>query len=97
MVMEMGEEAKSGDPTMETNEAAKVGDPTNCPEVPQVQYEYLDHTADVQLHTWGSNLTEAFEQVGMAMFGYMTEIDTVEVKYTFDIEAEGVRIKLCTL
>ena len=58
-------------------------------EVPEVKYEYLDHTADVQLHAWGSNLQEAFENVAAAMFGYMTDIETVDMEVALEIEAEG--------
>ncbi|KAJ8920936.1 hypothetical protein NQ315_015729 [Exocentrus adspersus] len=57
--------------------------------LPQCKYEYLDHTADVQLHAWGDSLKEAFEQCGIAMYGYMTELDTVEIKQCSDIEATG--------
>uniref|UniRef100_A0A023G873 Archease domain-containing protein n=1 Tax=Amblyomma triste TaxID=251400 RepID=A0A023G873_AMBTT len=57
--------------------------------IPPVKYEYLDHTADVQLHGWGEDLKEAFEQVAVAMFGYMTEIDKVEIRATCDIAAEA--------
>ena len=34
-------------------------------------------------------MEEAFEQCAMAMFGYMTEIDTVEISERRDVEAEG--------
>lgn len=43
------------------------------------KYEYLDHTADVQCHTWGKTLQEAFEVMIPCMFNYMTDLTTVEV------------------
>ena len=58
-------------------------------DLPEMKYEYLDHTADVQLHAWGSNLKEAFENVATAMFGYMTDIETVAMDVALEIEAEG--------
>ncbi|XP_054158072.1 protein archease-like [Oppia nitens] len=57
--------------------------------VPPQQYEFLDHTADVQIHAWGASLAEAFEQSAVAMFAYMTEISTVDMTDTHDIEVAG--------
>ena len=42
------------------------------------QFEYLDHTADVQLHAWGRTLQESFEQVALCMFNYMTPLEGIE-------------------
>eukprot|EP00053_Salpingoeca_punica_P004218 m.47918 g.47918 ORF g.47918 m.47918 type:complete len:190 (+) comp12682_c0_seq1:77-646(+) len=54
-------------------------------------YEFLDHTADIQVHAWGSSLKEAFEQTVVAMFGYMTNLDQVEIdeSLTSEFEVEG--------
>uniref|UniRef100_A0A0K0EEH4 Archease domain-containing protein n=1 Tax=Strongyloides stercoralis TaxID=6248 RepID=A0A0K0EEH4_STRER len=67
---------------------------TDEPCVAEVKYEYLDHTADIQLHGWGSTISEAFEQTIMAMFAYMSgDISEIENCYTFDVTATGHDMK----
>ena len=63
----------SGDslPTLKSDESRSL-----------IGYEYLDHTADVQIHSWGPSVKEAFEQAAKAMFGYMTELDTIQEQGT---------------
>eukprot|EP00811_Abedinium_folium_P034767 NODE_7621_length_1563_cov_9.715877.p1 GENE.NODE_7621_length_1563_cov_9.715877~~NODE_7621_length_1563_cov_9.715877.p1 ORF type:complete len:502 (+),score=180.92 NODE_7621_length_1563_cov_9.715877:85-1506(+) len=53
------------------------------------QYEYMDHTADVILHSWGCDLREAFAQVCVCFFSYLTELDTVDVRTCVEVEATG--------
>ena len=42
-----------------------------------MNFEYLDHTADVQLHAWGATLEEAFQNCALAMFNYMTPLSGI--------------------
>lgn len=86
-------------------EVMAAGRCVDAPPLAPVKYEFLDHTADVQIHAWGDDLQETFEQVNtigkigidlianlqaaVAMFAYMTEIDKINVAYSFDIEAKG--------
>jgi len=68
---------------------AKVGSGLE-PKMPeQHQYEYMDHTADVILHSWGSTLNEAIGQVCVAFFSYMTELEKIELETSFEVEAKG--------
>jgi len=42
-----------------------------------------------RIHAFGETLEEAFEQAAVAMFGYMTELEKVEIKSKYEIEAQG--------
>ena len=55
-----------------------------------VQYEYLDHTADVQVHSWGASLEVAFEQQVVGVMGMITELSQVSAEGgRREVSAEG--------
>ncbi|XP_064652584.1 protein archease-like [Lineus longissimus] len=58
------------------------------PNVP-VKYEYLDHPADFQIHSWGDTLQEAFEQSAVGMFGIMTDLATIDVEREVEFEVNN--------
>jgi SHS2 domain-containing protein len=57
--------------------------------VVQPFYEYLDHTADIQLHSSGHNFEEALIQIGYALINYMTDLEKVECEEEIRIHVEG--------
>ncbi|NWU82867.1 ARCH archease, partial [Onychorhynchus coronatus] len=68
----------------EEQKAVKAKYPPLCK-----KYELSCPLSLFRLHAWGDTLEEAFEQCVMAMFGYMTDTETVEPVDTVEVEAEG--------
>lgn len=52
-------------------------------------YEFLDHTADVQIHAWGDNLSHAFENAAIAMTAYITDINKIDISTKEIIEVQA--------
>ncbi|XP_064381864.1 protein archease-like [Halichondria panicea] len=75
--------------------ANSLPSPCDLPEISRANqdlsnnYEYLDHPADIQIHAWGADLSQAYEQVAVGMFAYMTDLAMVEEKGTETVTVEG--------
>ena len=56
-------------------------------------FEYLDHTADVQIHSWGASLEESFAETAYAIIDYMTCRTDIEPlnSYTISINARDIQ------
>lgn len=52
----------------EANKATSLASLTSLDGCAGENYEYLDHTADVQCHSWGSTLKAAFETMVCVYF-----------------------------
>ena len=52
-------------------------------------YEYFEHTADIGIRAFGTNMAEAFEECGKAMFNVMVDVDKVQEKKEIEITAEA--------
>lgn len=52
-------------------------------------FEYLEHTADAYVASYGETLEEALENAGKALFNLMTDLDKVEPRLEDHVEAEG--------
>ncbi|GAB0492055.1 hypothetical protein MMPV_003314 [Pyropia vietnamensis] len=70
--------ASSSDRPAPTPNVMRTGvDPTSGTTADGGSYEYLDHTADVQIHSWGRDLPSAVGAAAVAMFGIITDLSDV--------------------
>ena len=49
---------------------------------PGAQFEYLNHPADIILHSWGTNLPSALCNLALCMFGYITSLESISTNET---------------
>ncbi|PXF43793.1 Protein archease-like [Gracilariopsis chorda] len=52
-------------------------------------WEYLDHTADVQIHSWGIDMSEAYGAAVVAMSGYMVELGDIPGNLQAEVHIQG--------
>jgi len=80
--------ASSSIPAAEPLTEENAGKTRYMPHIPGYTFEYLDHTADIQIHSWGETLAVSFEQAVMGMFGYITELESVNINKDCEVEFE---------
>uniref|UniRef100_A0A1I7WYJ0 Helicase ATP-binding domain-containing protein n=1 Tax=Heterorhabditis bacteriophora TaxID=37862 RepID=A0A1I7WYJ0_HETBA len=52
-------------------------------------FEYLDHPADIQVHSWGVDLGKTIENLVTAMYAYMTDLSQVDEVYPYYFTVSG--------
>lgn len=56
------------------------------------KYEYIEHTADIGLISYGKTLSEIFENAALGMFNIISDTSTIEPKekYKINISSENI-------
>ena len=52
-------------------------------------FEYLDHTADVQIHSWGEDFSAALSHGIVGMMNYMTDVSKVKKERCVSVSVNG--------
>jgi SHS2 domain-containing protein len=55
----------------------------------RIKFEFLEHTADVYIASYGKTIEEAFENAAIAMFEVMTETKKIEPNIEDSIQVKG--------
>jgi len=59
----------------------------------KIGYKFLDHISDVYIEACGTDISEAFEQAGLAIYDTMTDLNTIEMKLEYNINVESEDLK----
>ena len=54
-----------------------------------IQYQTIDHTADIGIKVFGSDVSDLFKNAGLAMFDLICEIKDLNKEETYHISADG--------
>ena len=57
------------------------------------RYQLLDHTADIGIAAFGSDLAEAFGEAAYAMFDIITDVDEVKETSSYDVRVSAGNIE----
>lgn len=79
------------EPSQRADGDGRAGDEGEEDESAWKNWEFLDHTADVQIHSWGGDLATAIQGAVLAIFDYITPLEGVEIDPDLDneVSAEG--------
>ena len=58
-----------------------------------MNYEYLDHTADLKIRAYGKTLEEAFVNVALGAFNFMTDTSKIKKQEEHKISMKAKRIE----
>ncbi|MFX0099728.1 MAG: archease [Candidatus Hodarchaeota archaeon] len=54
-----------------------------------IGHEFLDHTADIQVHAWAPTLEELFKEIGLVLMGVMVEGPKVAIEREIEVKVEA--------
>lgn len=52
-------------------------------------FEYIDHPADIQIHSWGATINKALEPLAIGLFGVMFDLSGFSDKIEKKIKIQG--------
>ena len=80
-------DCKNDESSLTTGKKLKMSNQRN--QIVDRSFEHLDHTADIQIHSWGRTLEEAFESAVLGMFDYSVPLERVEPRKMIIVDSRA--------